>query len=115
MVIVGMQAEARNGMGDNPGPCESNVVGALKEALRGMRIRNQPGAVARKFRAKVGTLVSGEPKSEFANRRIGPADHFEFQVGHDRSERNRRAREETSISVPANLFRSKKCKHDRSA
>src|SRR6185312_16725367 len=63
LVVVLMQAEAGDGLGDDAGPCERVVVRTLEELLCGVRIGDEVRAVTGEFRPKVRAFVSGEPES----------------------------------------------------
>src|SRR6188508_780461 len=68
-------------MGDDALTSQRVVVRALKEILFRMRVLHQLCALAREHRSEVRALVAGQPKLLRFYLRIGPAEHFELQIG----------------------------------
>lgn len=104
LVIVLMEAEAGDGLGDDALASEGDVVGALEEVLFGVGVVDEVGAVFGEFGAEVGALVAGEPEGAFGDGGIWTADHFKFEIGDDSVERNGRVSEEGARAEAAELF-----------
>ncbi len=112
LVVVLVQAEAGDGVGDDTLVRERVVIGSLKEVLRRVRVVDQMGAMFGEFRAEVGAFEAGEPERSGGDRWVGPADHLELEVGDDAGERDRRVREEGAVAKATNLFRAEECEDD---
>src|SRR5262245_58092359 len=110
-VVVGMQSEARYGLGDNSFQSQRIIVRAGEEVLFRMRIGNQLGAMGGQLWSKVRTLPATEPQFTGLDLRVGTANHLELKVGGDIQQRNWRPLPEIDRSITtASLFTSKKGK-----
>src|SRR4029077_4027210 len=89
-VIVGMEAEAGDGLGDHALFGQSVIIRTLEELLLWMRISHQLGAMLRQFRAQVTALITGKPEFIRFYRGVRTSDHLKFQVSDDVFERHRR-------------------------
>ncbi len=87
LVIVGSEAVAGDGLGDDAVAGEVEVVRAPEEVLGGMRVGDERGAVAGESWAEVGALPSGEPELIGTDGGVGLADHLELEIGDDGGER----------------------------
>ena len=114
-MIISVQAKARNCLRDNAAQREVVVIGALKEVLIGMWIRNERRALFRKLWSKIRSFKARQPKCICRNLRIGPAEHFEVEIGNNLCEWNRRIRDELLRAVTTSLLASETDKIDRAA
>lgn len=103
-MIVGVQAEAGDGLGDDAFEGEGEVVGALEEELFGVGVGDKVGAVTGELGTEVGALVAGKPEGAGGDGGIGAADHFELEVGDDAGEGDGRVVEKGSVAVATDLF-----------
>ena len=112
LVVVGVQAEAGDGVGDDALLGEGVVVGALEEFLVGVGIVDEAGAVFGEFGAEVGAVEAGEPESAFGDEWVWAADHLEFEVGDDAGKRDRWVLEEGRVAEAAQFFGSEEGEDD---
>ena len=98
-------------------PCRASAMLSerWKKFCSGVRIGKQVGAVLRQFGAEVGAVEAGEPERVGGDGGIGPADHFEFEVGDDGGQRHGRVGEEAGVAEAAKLFRAEEREDDGAA
>lgn len=105
-MVVLVQTEARDGVGDDALGGEGVVVGTAEELFFGVWIVDEVSAVSGEFGAKVGAIEAGEPEGAGGDSRVRAADHLEFEVGDNCGEWKGRMGEEGAISKAAYLLRS---------
>src|SRR5215813_8624086 len=106
-VVVGMQSEARYGLGDDSFQRQRIIVRAGEEILFRMRIGNQPGAMGGQLWSQVRALPATEPQFTGLDFWVGAANHLELKVGGDIHQRNWRLLPEIDGSIAtASLFTS---------
>ncbi len=104
LVVVLVEAEAGDGLGDDALESESVVVGALEEFFAGVGVVDEVRAVFCKFGAEIGAVEAGEPEGSGRDGGVGPANHLEFEVGDDAGEWDGRMREEGLVAEAPDLF-----------
>ncbi len=105
-MVIGVEAEAGDGVRDDTLASEGDIVGALEELLLGVRVLDEVGTLFGELGPESGALVAGEPESSGRDGGVGAADHLEFQVGDDVGEWSGRGGEEGAGAEPTNLFRA---------
>src|SRR5215213_2999098 len=80
MVVVGVQAEAGNGVSNNSLPSERVIIRTLKKVFFRMWVLNKPGSSFREFGPEIGAFVARQPQLFRSDFRIRAADHLEFEV-----------------------------------
>lgn len=114
-MVVLVEAEAGDGMGDYALRGKSEVVGSAEELLLLVGVVDEAGTVFGKLGTKVGSVEAGEPKSAGWNCGVWAADHLELQIRDNGGEGNGRMREKRPIAEAAQLLRTEERKDDRTA
>src|SRR5437868_10431667 len=99
-----MQAKAGEGLCDHAAAVERDIVRAGKKVLFRVRVGDQLGAVLRKSWAEIRALPTGEPELIGFDGRIGAANHLEFKIRDNGTQRHRRMLEKPARAEPARLF-----------
>lgn len=82
-MVVGVEAEAGDGVGDDALTCEGDVVGTLEKLLFGVGVLHKMGAVACEFRTESGAFEAGQPECSRRDGRVRSSDHLKLKVGDD--------------------------------
>src|SRR5438067_1892408 len=80
-VVIAVQTETRNRVGDDSLRRQHVVVGTTEEILLRMRISDEPRAMLREFRPQIRSFIAGQPERVGGNGRIRATNHFEFKIG----------------------------------
>lgn len=115
LVVVLVESEAGDGLGDDTEVGEVDVVGALEEVFGGVRIVDEVSTVSGELWAEVGAIEACEPEGSGGNGGVGAADHFELEVGDDGVERERGMLEEGASPEAAKFFRPEEGEGDGAA
>ena len=88
LLIVGVQAEARDRLRDHTAARKLNVVRTREEILFRVRIGENLRASLRERGAKIAAFVTRQPERVCWQSLVRAADHLEFEIRDDRVERN---------------------------
>ena len=111
-MVVGVEAKAGDGVGDDALTCEGDVVGTLEELFLGVGVLHKMGTVACEFRSESGAFEAGQPKSSRRDGRVRSSDHLKLKVGDDGVEGDGRVLEECTSAEAAHLLRAKEGEDD---
>ena len=103
-MVVGVETEAGDSVGDDALTGEGYVVGALEELLLGVGVLDEVCTVSGELGAEGGALIAGEPKGSGGDGGVGTADHLELEVRDDIGERCGWCGQEGASAEAADLF-----------
>lgn len=104
LMVVMVQAEAGDSVGNDALACQRVVIGPLEKLFLRMRIVDEVSAMLRELSPEVGAVVTRKPQRARRHRRIGPADHLKLEVGDNLRQWDRRMGEKGTIAEAADLF-----------